>query len=275
MRLLIERLVIFADHFDQAFVDLVVESDERGGGLGLGRLDHFELAAFAHRQHAQRQRSGIAAAAAAREQQTRLDVLDRQREHRHNVVVIGAGFLHHDVELVADIEFLGIVFLELHVLRINVAKFFAALLDVLDDLVRRDQFGQILELEIDVEKTLRTLCIDERQEHAQEVVLQIEMNFGQQIVGNGLGLLERVHDLLIVGVVERIDDGVELLNELVEALDAEGFENLLNLLVGQAVESLDVADQGEQIELLGIDLLEKNGGIRLVDNLCHLVSLLK
>ena len=95
------------------------------------------------------------------------------------------------------------------------------------------------------------------------------MNLRQEIVGNRLRLLQRVHDLLVVGVVEGVHHGIEFLNELIETRNTEGIKDLFDFLIGEAVLGLDISDHRQEVELLRVDLLEQHRTVGLINNFCH------
>ena len=233
--ILVEGLVVFADDLDESLIHLVVQGDKSGALLFLRSFDDLELTVLAHGEHTESQRGIPFAAAAGGQKQTGLDILDGKGQHGHDVVVVDAGLFHHHIELIAEIQLLRILVVELHILGIDIAEFLAVLLDVFHDLLRRNELRQVLELKVHIKHTLRAFRIHQCQEHAQKIIVIVQVNLRQKIIRNALGLFQRIYDLLVVRIVEGIHHRIEFFDEFAEAPHRKRVQNLPDLLIGKAV----------------------------------------
>ena len=95
------------------------------------------------------------------------------------------------------------------------------------------------------------------------------MDLCQKVIRNPFRLFQSVHDLLVIGIVEGIDHGIELLDELVETGNGKLVQDLPHLFIRKAVIGFDISHHRQEIQLLRVDFLEEHRPIGLADNLCH------
>ena len=261
----VQCFVILLYRCDEAGVDVVIERCE-GGRLGFGRFQHLEFAVFPHTQHAKRKGRIVLLLGTVPEQQTGLDVLDRQWEHGHNIVIVHRRFLKHDIQFIRNVQLVRVPILELGVLLVDMPQLLALLPDVIHHLFGGDQIGQVLELEVHIDDALRTLGLDQGHEHLEEIVLLVEMDFGQHLCRDGLRLFQGVHHLLVVRIKKVVDHRIKLFEEFVKAVHQQMLIDLLDYLVAQAVQPFYVPYKGNQVELFRVDLLDQQGPVGLVDD---------
>lgn len=216
---------------------------------------------------------GIDTLIASTQKQAGLDVLDSQRQHGQDVVVVVAGRLKQDIQLIAHIQPGRIALFQGRVLAVVVADLLTDLPDVLHHLLGGDHVQQMLKPEVHVEDALRFLGLHEGEQHLQEVVLLVQRDHGEHILRNALRLLEGVADGLRVGIIEAVDAGREFLLELLIAPAQQGLIDLFDLVVAEAVDAPHIADHGEQVQLFRIELLQKKGAVGLADDLQVITSL--
>ncbi|MNZ76084.1 hypothetical protein D3C78_945790 [compost metagenome] len=94
----------------------------------------------------------------------------------------------------------------------------------------------------------------------------VDLDFRDTVLGHAFRLLQGINHLLVSRIEERVDTRGKFIEELVKAANQQALIDFFNLVVAQAVNALHIADKGNQIQFLRINLFKKNRSVGLVNN---------
>ena len=216
----IQDVIILLQGFYEPRI-LVLIKGKQGSFSVLWRFYHLELPLLRHGENAECERLSLLLFLRPSEKEPGPDIRDREGDHRHEVLIVCARLLEHRIELIPEIQLVRIPVLKFCIFGIAVLQLLPDLPYVLHDLPGRNHLRELFKAEVRVDDPLTPLRLNERHEHFQEIIVQIEMHRAQHIFRDPGGLFLRIDDTLRRRIKKGIDRRVKLLEELPEASDEE------------------------------------------------------
>ena len=181
------------------------------------------------------------------------------------MIVILACLLKLIVQTVTQIQLCGILIVQLHILFISILDLPPNLTDILHDLFRRNHIQHIAERKIHIGNSLRTPGFQKSNQHIEQVIILIQWNFRDAVIGNILRAHKTVFHLACIRIAIGIHNWPRLFKKLIKTGYKQFLIDLFHLVVIQTALSPYIPDQGKNVFSFRIDFCEQQSPVGLCD----------